>query len=599
MANEYSKWATEFAEKNGRQPTFDEYLAYKKAQSPEPSDDFRQPAAPAQWVKDFVVKNDRQPTFAEYRAHQSGGAEDSPKNAPMPTRDDSPPGQEPAAENNEGPSNDEDTAASPKQSSVTAPKPATEKTAQTAKHRGWRAPLFIALLLMFVTAGSVVSYGWFTQRDKAKLERQYTAAVRDKDAVALLQLFPSEQTQSLFAKDGAKQIIAAKIPFKQIAAKKAKGLTVQSRPYWLFFKNYYLSTQLTALTIPKPYKDGKIAYRKKPLKEKQISDNPLFWGKYAFVVTPKATKNETAPEPVTVTLMGGEKKTVALSGSGTTATAQSVDPNKWQNGVPKDLQRIYFRKVSNGSLDIDNFTLTAAGNDHAFYITGGPGDGTQLERIAYRTLAKNLYIVRGQTPLDAYQGTFYVKVRYENGAHGQRLAVYKSDGFAKGVDELAEAEKSTEMDWFDAQTIVAPKGRTLKIGSGSFLKLNADFTYVEEAVQDKPWAAMVGGGRWYLEGNEIRGYRQHMVVAFFSTEDFLQADRPFTDPIQKSSDDRLTGQDAYAFVISKRSDGTFEYRLDDWTGRVYPITYGEHEFSDEQKTYEKWLNNSMAHVSGN
>lgn len=588
MANEYSKWATEFAKKNGRQPTFDEYLAYKRAQSPGEADDSQQPVTPDQWVQDFVAENGRQPTFAEYRAHQVG-AEDSPKNAPVPTGAAStPPVDEPTATSNE-----EDSGASAEPSSMTKRVRAGEKPKLTAKPHRWRTPLLIVIVLIFVTAGGVFGYGWFTQRDKAELERLYTAAIRDKDVAGLLQLFPAEQTHSLFAKDGAKQIIQAESSFKRIAGKRVAGLTVEHRAHWLFFQYYYLSTQLTALRVPKQYKDATITYRKRAMKAKQIDDNPLFWGTYTFQVQPKTEKTQKVASPaVTVTLAGGEKKAVVLPVKAAVAAAQPVDPNKWQTGVPKDLQKIYFRKVSGAALDIEDFISHAGGNDKVFSITGGPGDGTTLERTAYRTIAKNTYIVRGQTPLDLYRGTYYVKAKYEDGAHGKRLAVYKIDGIAKGTDNLTEAEKSTQVEWFDAQTIVAPKGRTVEIGSGSFLRLNADFTYTEEAVKDKPWAAMIGGGHWYFDGNEIKGDRQHLVTAFFASEADYRAGKPLVTPVLEKSEDKLAGQNAYSFVISARSNGDLEYKPADQTGRVYPVKYADHKFSDEQETYAKWVKNA-------
>ena len=587
MANEYSQWAAEFAEKNGREPTFQEYLTYKQEKSLIGADAPQQAAAPDQWVKDFVAENGRQPTFAEYRAHKSS-AEDSPKNAPMTTVDDSPPPVHESAVT----SSEEDSALSADPSSVATRMRAGEKPTKATKPHNLRMPLLIVILLILVTAGGV-GYGWVTQRDKAELERLYTSAIRDKDAATLLQLFPAEQTQSLFAKDGAKQIIQAKSSFKRIASKRVAGLTVEHRAHWLFFQYYYLSTQLTALRVPKQYMDATITYRKRVMKAKQVDDNPLFWGTYTFQVQPKAEKaQKVAPPAVTLTLAGGEKKSVVLPVKEALAAAQTVDLNKWQTGVPKDLQKNYFRKVSIGTLEAENYTSHAVGTDKVFSITGGPGDGTTLERTAYRTVAKNMYIVRGQTPLDLYHGTYYIKVKYEDGAHGKRLAVYQIDGTAKATDNLTEAEKSTQAEWFDIQTIVAPKGHALEIGSGRFLRLNADFTYTEEAVKDKPWAAMIGGGHWYFDGNEIKGDRQHLVTAFFASEADYRAGKPLVTPVLEKSEDKLAGQNAYSFVISERSNGDLEYKPADQTDRVYPVKYADHEFSDEQAAYAKWLGNA-------
>ncbi|MCI2170077.1 hypothetical protein [Schleiferilactobacillus perolens] len=579
MANEYEKWAAEFTKENGREPTFSEYLAYKETRASAITDDSQQTTAPDQRVKDFVTKNGRQPTFAEYRAHQQEAA-DPLRDSLSPTADD-----DNIAEKDGATGDTRNTAALSEQ----PPVPIVEKNMRNAKHHSWRAPLFTALLIMLITAGSAISYGWFTHRDQVKLEKLYATAIRDKNATALLQLFPSDQTHSSFAKDGAKQIIQAKIPFKKIANQQVAGLAVKQRSYWLFFRHYYLSTQLTALRISKEYKNATITYQKRPMKAKQINDNPLFWGQYTFKVQPKTIKTQ---KTITVTLAGGEKKSVVLPGKAAVASAQPVDPNKWQTGVPKTLQKVYFQKVSSDTSDMGNYTLNAVGTDTTFSITGGPGDGTTLERAAYRTIAKNLYIVRGQTPLDGYKETYYIKVKYEDSAHGQRLAVYKATDYLSAADSVAEAEKSTRVEQFDARTIVAPKGRVLEIYPGSFLRLNADFTYTTETVKDKPWAAMIGGGRWYFDGNEIKGDRQHIVMASFSTEDDYRAGRPYAAPIQEKSEDKLTDQNAYSFVISTDSSGQLEYRPDDQTDRVYPIKFGEHNFSDEQQMYEKWLKNS-------
>lgn len=295
-------WLKDFGEKNGREPTFQEFMAHKQAaagqESPAPVEKSGQPATEANWLKDFEAKNGRRPTFAEFTAHQQEATgdeaapavgEESSAAAVEPDQGQVPPSadsgsaaadtgadDESAVPQPDVTDDTESAAPQPVEPAFTAPDSPPDLPEKPRRHRGRRIAVTVILLLVLVIGGLGI-YGLFTERDEAKLGNLFDAAVKDKDTAALLRLFPADQTRSIFAKDGARQIIKQRIAFRNVAKKQVAGLSVTQRPYFIFFKNYYMSTQLTALTVPKQYNGATFTYQNQSLTSDDIVANPLFW----------------------------------------------------------------------------------------------------------------------------------------------------------------------------------------------------------------------------------------------------------------------------------------------------------------------------------
>ena len=643
-------WLKAFAEKNGREPTFQEFMAHKQAaageDSPAPVEKSVAPVTEADWLKDFEAKNGRRPTFAEFTAHQQAAAGDeaapevgeessaaaveqnqdsvsAPSSAAADTGED----DESAVPQPDVTADAESAASQPVVPAFAAPDSPPDLPEKPRRHRGRRI-VFTVILLLVLAIGGIGIYGLFTERDEAKLGNLFDAAVKDKDTAALLRLFPADQTRSIFAKDGARQIIKQRIAFRNVAKKQVAGLSVTQRPYFIFFKNYYMSTQLTALTVPKQYDGATFTYQNQSLTADDIVANPLFWGDYTFKVKPRkgggwsaggassqtggstssgtsGSTEKAAAGTDTITLGGGQQKKIVLrpgssvdqtAGTDTTADAAvTVKADGWQTGVPKDLAGPYYQWSGYGTNQYEGFSVFAGKTDKGFDVgTGGLGDGLPLVDVAYQQLRKNLYLVRGHSILSDRSLYVYVKIRYENGVQGRRLAIYDNG------QDLAAVEKSVKVPtWFNVQTITAVKGKTLTFDSGTFMRFNSDRTFTREDVDEKHRGTLIGGGTWKYSGNEITGTLTHYVAASFANEADYQAGKPSRVPTQTKTENDIPGAFVWTFTLSKRADGRFDI-LPAGERHTFPpmiAKFAEHDFSDEQKSIDLWQRNAPAEDS--
>lgn len=280
----------------------------------------------------------------------------------------------------------------------------------------------------------------------------------------------------------------------------------------------------------------------------------------------------------TITLGGGQQKKIVLRPSssvdqttGTDKTADAavtVKADGWQTGIPKDLQGPYYFLSGYGTNTEDGFSLFAGMNGHDFFVgTGGLGDGLTITDVAYQQPQKNLYLVRGHDTFGSKTDYVYVKIRYENGVQGRRMAVY-----AYAMD-LNLVEKSIRVPtWYNAQTITAVKGKTLTFDSGTFLRFNSDGTFTREDVDEKHRGTLIGGGTWKYSGNEITGTLTHYVAASFANEADYQAGKPSRVPTQAKTENDIPGAFVWTFTLSKRADGRFD---------ILPA--GEHISADDCK----------------
>lgn len=131
----------------------------------------------------------------------------------------------------------------------------------------------LVALILFVVVGKL------TDRTEPELMKGYTAATMQKDPEKLLKLFPKDQADALFAKDGAQQILNQKMNYTAIRGGSISGLKVKEKPYLLFFKKYYLSTTPTTLKLEN--KKFKVSYKGKKLSAKDLK-KPVFFGEYVL-----------------------------------------------------------------------------------------------------------------------------------------------------------------------------------------------------------------------------------------------------------------------------------------------------------------------------
>ncbi|MCL77423.1 hypothetical protein DPG12_02845, partial [Listeria monocytogenes] len=190
--------------------------------------------------------------------------------------------------------------------------------------------IILAIFLIFLVVGKS------TTRSQETLEKELISSIEEKDTNKFLNLFDSSKKKLKYSTIGAKSILdeweydlkgnTALImeiidpkgsQYAEIDADAKYHITIKEKKHWLFFKNYYLDTNVSKIKLDKTAQSETIYLKGEKISPKEF-ENDFFPGKYEFSAS-KKFEYTTVKDSEGVKINGdGENEELAFSFKGTT-----------------------------------------------------------------------------------------------------------------------------------------------------------------------------------------------------------------------------------------------------------------------------------------